>query len=329
MNIGEKIMKLRKQQGWSQEELANRLDVTRQSVSKWESGASVPELEKIVRLSELFGISTDCLLKENGEPATVQEVVPVEVPASEEQPRWLGAEEAMQFLELEKQAAPKIALGVLLCILSPVLLIVLSGAAEFLHIGMTEHAASGIGVAVLLALVAVAVTLFVTYCMKLEKFEYLEQESIRLEPDMMYSVRQQKDTYEPIFRRAVTVGVALCIVAVIPIVLAGAFQCSDMTVIWGVALLLCVISVAVFLFVKNGMVWESYQKLLEEGDYTRAKKQTAKKNSALAPIYWCTVTALYLGYSFMTSNWGTSWIIWPVAGVLYVAVEAIVNAVRK
>ncbi len=63
MNIGEKIMKLRKQQGWSQEELANRLDVTRQSVSKWESGASVPELEKIVRLSELFGISTDCLLK--------------------------------------------------------------------------------------------------------------------------------------------------------------------------------------------------------------------------------------------------------------------------
>ena len=64
MILAEKIMKLRKQNGWSQEELAAKLNVTRQSVSKWESRASIPDLDKILKLSELFGVSTDYLLKD-------------------------------------------------------------------------------------------------------------------------------------------------------------------------------------------------------------------------------------------------------------------------
>ena len=65
MNLAEKIMNLRRQKGWSQETLAEKLDVTRQSVSKWESAQSVPDLDKILALSELFGVTTDYLLKEN------------------------------------------------------------------------------------------------------------------------------------------------------------------------------------------------------------------------------------------------------------------------
>ena len=64
MKLAEKIMTLRKQRGWSQEELAQQLSVSRQSVSKWESGASVPDLDKILKMSEIFGVSTDTLLKE-------------------------------------------------------------------------------------------------------------------------------------------------------------------------------------------------------------------------------------------------------------------------
>lgn len=63
MDLAEKIMQLRKQNGWSQEELAERLDVTRQSVSKWESGQALPEIDKIIKLSEVFGVTTDYLLK--------------------------------------------------------------------------------------------------------------------------------------------------------------------------------------------------------------------------------------------------------------------------
>ena len=63
MILADKIMELRKKQGWSQEELAGKLNVSRQSVSKWESAMSVPELDKILQLSEIFEVSTDYLLK--------------------------------------------------------------------------------------------------------------------------------------------------------------------------------------------------------------------------------------------------------------------------
>ena len=59
MILGEKIIQMRKQKEWSQEELASQLGISRQSVSKWESGASIPELDKIVSMSRLFGVSTD------------------------------------------------------------------------------------------------------------------------------------------------------------------------------------------------------------------------------------------------------------------------------
>lgn len=66
MILADKIAELRKKNGWSQEELAGQLGVSRQSVSKWESAASIPDLDKILKLSELFGVSTDYLLKDSG-----------------------------------------------------------------------------------------------------------------------------------------------------------------------------------------------------------------------------------------------------------------------
>ena len=64
MILAEKITMLRKKNGWSQEDLAMKLDISRQSVSKWESTASIPDLDKLIKLSEIFGVSTDYLLKD-------------------------------------------------------------------------------------------------------------------------------------------------------------------------------------------------------------------------------------------------------------------------
>lgn len=69
MNFADKLITLRKKQGMSQEQLADRLGVTRQSVSKWESGASVPELAKLVAISEMFKVSMDYLVKDYIEDA--------------------------------------------------------------------------------------------------------------------------------------------------------------------------------------------------------------------------------------------------------------------
>ena len=62
MNLNQKITQLRNDNNWSQEELAEKLNVSRQSVSKWESGQSKPDLDKIVVLSNIFDVSTDYLL---------------------------------------------------------------------------------------------------------------------------------------------------------------------------------------------------------------------------------------------------------------------------
>lgn len=81
MTFGEKLQALRKGRGWSQEGLATQINVSRQALSKWESGASVPDTENVVALSRLFGVSTDYLLLENGE--TTAQAAPTAAPSAE------------------------------------------------------------------------------------------------------------------------------------------------------------------------------------------------------------------------------------------------------
>ena len=63
MNIADRIQYLRKQKGYSQEELADKVGVSRQAVSKWESEQTTPDLEKVIAMSELFEVTTDYILK--------------------------------------------------------------------------------------------------------------------------------------------------------------------------------------------------------------------------------------------------------------------------
>ena len=150
MILADKIIKLRKEQGWSQEELAHQLQVSRQSVSKWESMVSVPDLDKILKLSQLFGVSTDYLLKDDApeEPGFAPDT---EAPA-EAGRRTVTLEEANGYLRQAAAAAWRIALGVAVCILSPVALILLSGAATYGKLAMTEDMAGGLGAAIFLLL---------------------------------------------------------------------------------------------------------------------------------------------------------------------------------
>ena len=74
MTMGEKILNLRKARGWSQEELAEHIGVTRQAVSRWESGAAKPDTDKVIAICDLFGVSADYLLRDQyyGESSSKQ-----------------------------------------------------------------------------------------------------------------------------------------------------------------------------------------------------------------------------------------------------------------
>ena len=170
MILADKIMLLRKKQGWSQEELAEKLDVSRQSVSKWEGGLSIPDLNKIIAMSALFGVSTDYLLKDEIEVEEPSETAT----SDDETARSVSAEDAHRYLNMVQRLSWRIALGVMLCILSPVCLILLGGATDVSspwQIG--ENIAAGVGMIVLFLLVAIAVAIFIPTGIKLSEFSYL------------------------------------------------------------------------------------------------------------------------------------------------------------
>ena len=117
MILAEKIMEERKKNGWSQEELAEKLSVSRQAVSKWESAQSIPDLQRVIQLSEIFGVNTDYLLKDECE--TPQPIEGVE-PSDKDFPlKKVSVEDANDFMEVRKKNAPKIAAAVAACIVSP------------------------------------------------------------------------------------------------------------------------------------------------------------------------------------------------------------------
>lgn len=333
MILADKIMQLRKQKGWSQEELGEKLGISRQSVSKWESGTSIPDLDKILKLSELFGVSTDYLLKDEMEEYEQDKDrvnVYVEGAAYGEGEcdpiRSISMQEAEDYLNLTESMSKRIAAGVMLCILSPVCLILLGGISEYFGT-ISDSAAGGLGMVILLGMIIPAVAIFILNGTKLSRYEYMEKEIFSLQYGVKGMVEREKAAYEDHFRLWLTIGVSLCIAAVIPLFLSiMLFGENEFLLVVCVAILLVMVAAGVFMLVSVGVVYESYGKLLQIGEYTVEQKELGKRTSFFPPIYWCLVVAIYLGISLHTMNWERTWIVWPVAGVLFAAVYGVVKA---
>ena len=326
MILSEKIIMLRKKNGWSQEDLAERLDISRQSVSKWESGASIPDLERIVNMSQLFGVTTDYLLKDEIEEAKFAEGTAPEITEG----KVITVEEANSFLETTKKYAARIAPAVSLCVLSPVVLLWLSGMAGAGRGNITEDAAGGIGVIVLLLMVAVAVAVFLLNGIPYNKYEYLEKEKLTLQYGVSGIAEKAKETFAGTYRICITLGVILCILGAVPLLAVSVFWGDNgYAVILAVDVLLMIVAVAVWLFVWSGIIWGGFQKLLQEGDYTVENKMVNKKYEHVAAIYWCIWTAIYLAISLPTMRWDITWVVWPVAGVLYGALMVFLKAKNR
>lgn len=318
MILSEKITELRKKNGWSQEELAGRLNVSRQSVSKWESAMSVPDLDKILLLSQIFEVSTDYLLKDSVE----EDYVPGNPDGANAPLRKVTMEEAQEFMKIRQEAAPKIAGGVAACILSSVPLIVLSVLADTGRIALPVNLANGIGIALILLIVAAAVAVFILNGLKLGKYEYLEKEDFELAYGIEGMVRKKSEETAQRFTERTAIGVGLCIIGVVPLLLTGAFADEELAGSLALVFLLAAVAAGVYQFVCTGMVKGSYDQLLQTGEYTQEGKEASKVIGRIASVYWCVVTAIYVGYSLLTNHWTTSWIIWPVAGILFGAIAA-------
>lgn len=328
MILADKITEERKKNGWSQEELAEQLGVSRQAVSKWESAGSVPDLQKVIQMANLFGVSTDYLLKEEMEPEDRYTGMDTN-PESENSPRRVSMEEANEFLDVRKKTAPVIANAVALCILSPVLMILLGAFSEGNLFHITEGIATGVGCIALFIFIAAAVFLLITSGMKLSHSEYLEKEIFETEYGVTGMVKEKRHAYENTFSFGIAGGVVLCILSVIPVIIAGAADASDYVCAVCVAGLLVLIALGVNIIIRVGMIKSSFDTLLQAGEFSKKEKRVKGKLKAFSGVYWCLATAIYLGWSFWTMKWEITWMIWPIAGVLFAAVSGIARGIMR
>ena len=318
MILADKIIYLRKKCGWSQEELAEKMNVSRQSISKWEGAQSVPDLDKILKLCQVFGVSTDYLLKDEiEEPELKQDVYePLNM-------KHISAEFANEFMDEKRKSGFKVAIGASICVLSPVVLILMSGLAEFGFV--KENVAAATGLAVLLVVVMVAVVLFVFNGSMMADYEWIQKEDFALDYGVAGIVENRMKKQRPMLTLTRAIGVGLCILGAAVLVVTATLTGEALATIIAVDVLLVLVAVAVFLFTRWGNEADAYAQLLQIEDYNPNHKRNYQKYELVGGIYWGIVTAIYLAISFITGEWGYTWIIWPVTGVIYGVIVCIMN----
>lgn len=96
-----------------------------------------------------------------------------------------------------------------------------------------------------------------------------------------------------------------------------------------IPLLLIIAGIGVFFFVQAGIIWTSFQKILQEGEYTKQQKEKNAATETFSAVYWMLATAAYLAYSFISGDWSHSWILWPVVAVIYPAILLLIESHHK
>ena len=328
MILADKIIQLRKKNGWSQEELAEQMNVSRQAVCKWEGAQSIPDINKLIQLSKLFNVSIDYLLKDEMEEVEYNISSSDDEATIEEQSekRFVSIQEANAFLKVKEETSGKIALGVAMCILSMIPLFLLSGAAENYLLPITENTAGGLGLVTMLIIIASAVALFIQCGMKTSPFEYLEKESIETQYGVTGMVRERRENYRDTYMKNLVLGVIICILSAIPLFSTEIFNGNEFYEIVALSAMFVLVAIGVAFIVKANIPWESMKKLLQEGDYSVAEKERKrKKKSIVGPIsgiYWMLATAMFLVLTFVQPKFFlyVGGMFWAVAGILYVVV---------
>ncbi len=320
MILADKIIELRKQAGMSQEELAEKMNVSRQSVSKWEGAQSTPDLNRILQLSEIFGISTDTLLKDEL-PLTVS--LEKDIPDTTDPPlRHVSLEEANAFLQVNGKAAFLTAFGIACCIASMIPNALLENVQPFGEM---------FGIVLMILMIAAGAALIIIGSHLTKPYAYLEEEGIDTAYGISGMVREKQNARQVQYLAELIGGIVLCIVSFLPlIVIESVFGEESFAASCGTACMFMLIASGVFLIIRTGHINRGFEMLLEDGGFTRAEK--ASKHSlahTIICVYWLVIVAGYLAYSFLTNQWGRSWIIFPVAGVLCSALSAVLKHVRQ
>ncbi len=333
MILADKIINLRKKSGMSQEELAEKMNVSRQAVSKWEGAQSIPELEKILQLGRIFGVTTDYLLKDE------IELEEFSGESDSDKVRVVTLAEANEYLEQRKSSSVKIAVGAFLCILSVIPLLFLGVLYEekpgFLP--LSENFAMALGLILMFFIVAGAVCLFLVCGFKNAPFEFLEKEPFETEYGVKGMVKEKQKEYRDTYVKFNLIGACICILSPIALFV-GAFSENELFMGIMLSVMLLTAGIGAVFFILAGVRHESMQKLLKEGDYSEKAKKRSGLRGAVFTTYWLLATTIYLVLLFASNDWqnisgswhdNRTWLVWVIAALLFPIVVTICGLIEK
>ncbi len=278
-------------------------------------GQVISEFGNLSELAEELGISNQ-----------------VQQASSEDNFVYVTAAEGETFIEKSKKAANMIGGGVAAIMLGVISVIFFSSYAE----GIFSQVLGGdepnkvylaVGLGLLFILIAFAVYLFVMTGIANEKYKIFDKKVVKLDPHNKMLIQKAKENHRPVLMRKISIGVGQILLAVAALTVAGVlFEDNEAVLVSLVCLLLLIIGISVWLFISGGAIQSAYDKLLNEGDYTAERRKSESVMQRWASPYWILIVVVYLAWSFVTSSWDKSWIIWPIAGVLFGLISAIVQA---
>ena len=263
MIMADKIMEQRKKNGWSQEELAEQLGVSRQSVSKWESAQSIPDLSRVVAMAEIFGVTTDYLLKDEEEKSSAN--TGSSQPVSSETIIKVTMEDANRYLKAKEKAAKFTALAHGLFWVSPIVGIFISVLHENKMIDITESQVAGLGVMAEILFLAAAAVLVVKCFIEMSAFRHLRKEPFETEYGVSSMVKERRKDYEHTRMVHIIVGAVLCVSSIIPLMLFTTFiKENSILIALGGSAMLCLIGAGAYLITNAMIIWSGFSRLLNE-----------------------------------------------------------------
>lgn len=318
MNFADNLHHLRKRDRVTQEELAEQLGVSRQSVSKWETGEAYPETDKLILLSDFFHVSLDDLIR--------SDLTNSQQPLSPPEP---SADEREGYVAHMNKFSVRIALGVFLILFGVGICVALNGYAMM----FTERAnelLSIFGAIAVILFVALSVFLFVVAGIGHEHYQ-----KEHTEIPTVYS-ETQLHTFEKRFAVSMAGLIAgILLDVVLLVVLSALIETGILTAIppdsaecFVVAAFLTILGFLVGGIVYLGIQYskyhvEEYNREVREG---RNPSKGQKIKDGICGIIMLTATAVFLLIGFVWNVWHPSWVVFPIGGILCGIVSTIFNA---
>lgn len=301
MEFGQKLRTIRKENGMSQEDLAEQLGVSRQAVSKWESEQGFPETEKLLQISTLFSVSLDYLLKEDCATA----------PAREDPGFYASREMVEGFLLSKRQGALRIAIGVAIIILS-IVFVFLPGENR--------------GNILFLLGAAIGVVVIVSQGFRPKRYTEIENQPLLFDSSFIREFRNAYAARRKRYGYLIIAGIVLVLISfILTMVFDGSPEASEER---AMALFPIFWAAATFLFIIAGSALNAEGIIANNGEHQK-EMENDKRNGWIWGSIMPLATVAFLALGLIWNAWHPGWLVFPVAAMICTGIAGSRNSKHR